>query len=137
MQSQTWQFADCKPSGSTESQLGRQVDTSEASGLTQLLEEGRIVLALGSQILLSKLQSLVNSAPPHQLYQPLLLQVEGQGLLGLQNLHRAVCRLCGRPEGWAARIGAFSMPMRRQLQAASAQVLHGMPVMALLRQSAS
>ena len=54
--------------------------------LTQLLEEGRVALALRCKVFLSKVQRLLHLALAHQLYQALLLEMEGQLRLQLQDL---------------------------------------------------
>ena len=54
--------------------------------LTQLLEEGRVPLALRCQVFLCKVQGLLHLAQAHQLYQTLLLEMEGQLRLQLQDL---------------------------------------------------
>ena len=54
--------------------------------LTQLLEEGRVPLALRRKVLLCKVQGLFHLALAHQLYQALLLEMEGQLRLQLEYL---------------------------------------------------
>jgi hypothetical protein len=49
--------------------------------LTQLLQEGLVLLAMWRQVLLRKGQRLLRLALPYELNQPLLLQVEEQRLL--------------------------------------------------------